>query len=32
VGVRVPYLVSFGLGARGRLYAASLNGAVWRLR
>jgi glucose/arabinose dehydrogenase len=32
VGVRVPYLVSFGEDARGRLYAVSLNGGVWRLR
>jgi glucose/arabinose dehydrogenase len=32
VGVRVPYLVSFGEDARGRLYAVSLNGDVWRLR
>jgi hypothetical protein len=32
VGVRVPYLVSFGQDARGRIYAVSLAGAVWRLR
>ena len=32
VGVRVPYLVSFGEDARGRLYAVSLDGGVWRLR
>jgi glucose/arabinose dehydrogenase len=32
VGVKVPYLVSFGQDARGRLYAVSLNGGVWRLR
>jgi glucose/arabinose dehydrogenase len=31
-GVRVPYLVSFGEDARGRIYAVSLGGAVWRLR
>lgn len=28
--LRVPYLVSFGLDGRGRLYAASLAGGVWR--
>ena len=32
VGVRIPYLVSFGEDARGRLYAVSLDGPVWRLR
>jgi len=28
--LRVPYLVSFGLDGRGRLYAVSLAGGVWR--
>jgi glucose/arabinose dehydrogenase len=32
LGLRIPYLVSFGEDAAGRLYAASLNGGVWRLR
>ena len=32
VGMRVPYLVSFGEDARGRIYAVSLDGPVWRLR
>ena len=32
LGVRIPYLVSFGEDARGRIYAVSLNGAVWRLK
>ena len=32
VGVRVPYLVSFGEDARGRIYAVSLDGEVWRLK
>ena len=32
VGIRVPYLVSFGEDARGRIYAVSLDGPVWRLR
>jgi glucose/arabinose dehydrogenase len=31
LGVRVPMLVSFGEDARGRLYAVSLNGPVYRL-
>ena len=31
VGLTVPYLVSFGRDARGRVYAISLSGAVWRL-
>ena len=31
-GPRIPYLVSFGLDARGRIDAVSPNGAVWRLR
>ena len=31
VGVDVPYLVSFGEDARGRIYAVSLFGGVWRL-
>jgi glucose/arabinose dehydrogenase len=30
-GLTVPYLVSFGRDGRGRLYAVSLGGAVWRL-
>jgi hypothetical protein len=32
LGVRIPYLVSFGEDAAGRLYATSLGGGVWRLR
>ena len=32
VDVRIPYLVSFGEDARGRIYAVSLSGRVWRLR
>jgi len=32
VGLSVPYLVSFGHDARGRIYAVSLAGGVWRLR
>jgi glucose/arabinose dehydrogenase len=28
---RIPYLVSFGQDARGRLYGVSLSGGVWRL-
>ena len=32
VGVRVPYLVSFGEDARGGIYAVSLDGEVWRLK
>jgi len=32
LGVRIPYLVSFGEDARGRIYAVSLAGGVWRLR
>ena len=31
LGPRVPRLVSFGEDARGRLYAVSLNGPVYRL-
>jgi len=31
LGRRVPYLVSFGRDARGRLYAVSFGGAVYRL-
>jgi glucose/arabinose dehydrogenase len=31
LGVRVPQLVSFGEDARGRVYAVSLEGAVFRL-
>jgi glucose/arabinose dehydrogenase len=31
LGVRVPRLVSFGEDARGRLYAISLSGAVYRI-
>ena len=31
LGVRVPNLVSFGEDARGRVYAVSLNGPVYRL-
>jgi Glucose / Sorbosone dehydrogenase len=31
LGLTVPYLVSFGLDGRGRLYAVSLAGDVWRL-
>ena len=31
LGVRVPELVSFGEDARGRLYAVSLRGAVYRI-
>lgn len=29
--LRVPYLVSFGQDARGRIYGVSLAGGVWRL-
>jgi len=32
LGVRVPSLVSFGRDARGRIYAVSLSGGVWRLQ
>jgi hypothetical protein len=32
LGIRLPYLVSFGEDARGRIYAVSLDGPVWRLR
>jgi glucose/arabinose dehydrogenase len=32
VGRRVPFLVSFGADALGRVYAVSLNGGVFRLR
>ncbi len=32
LGVRVPFLDSFGEDARGRLYATSINGPVYRLR
>jgi glucose/arabinose dehydrogenase len=32
VGLRVPSLSSFGEDARGRVYAVSLNGPVYRLR
>jgi hypothetical protein len=31
LGVRVPRLVSFGEDARGRVYAVSLRGAVYRI-
>jgi hypothetical protein len=31
LGVRVPRLVSFGEDARGRVYAISLGGAVYRI-
>jgi hypothetical protein len=31
LGPRVPNLVSFGEDARGRVYAVSLNGPVYRL-
>jgi len=30
-GVTVPYLVSFGRDARGRIYAVSLEGSVYRV-
>jgi glucose/arabinose dehydrogenase len=30
-GLTVPYLVSFGRDARGRVYAVSLDGPVWRI-
>jgi hypothetical protein len=32
VGVSVPSLSSFGEDSRGRIYAASLGGTVYRLR
>jgi glucose/arabinose dehydrogenase len=32
LGLTVAYLVSFGRDRRGRLYAVSLNGSVWRIR
>ena len=31
LGVRVPHPSSFGKGARGRIYVASLDGPVYRL-
>jgi hypothetical protein len=31
LGLRVPALSSFGVDARGRVYALSLNGPVYRL-
>jgi hypothetical protein len=32
LGLVAPYLVSFGRDTRGRVYAVSLNGRLWRVR